>query len=95
MKNVLGTNYSKLLPISDSGLINGRGRFDCSLVGSDTTCNANADYATFRFQSEKTHRLRLINSGADGKSRRLLPAYHWPALIIAQAFKNLGLMIMS
>lgn len=68
--DVLGTDYSKLPPMSNSGLINGRGRFDCSLLPPGTPCNAENEYSVFRFQSNKIHRLRLMNHGADGKLAR-------------------------
>lgn len=80
--NVVGTDFSKIPPLSDNGLINGRGRFNCSTpsysnstdwLGSyfdsdlTWTCVDGAERSKFRFQSGKTHRLRLINQGADGK----------------------------
>jgi len=74
VESVLGTDYSKLPPISDSGLINGRGRFDCLLLAPGTPCNVASEYATFNFQSKKLHRLRLINHGADGKLARDYPS---------------------
>ncbi|KAK4447445.1 multicopper oxidase-domain-containing protein [Podospora aff. communis PSN243] len=57
--------------ISDNNLINGKMNFDCSTVdpGDDTPCNSNAGISKFKFQTGKTHRLRLINSGADGVQR--------------------------
>ena len=81
VSNVVGTDFSKIPPLSDNGLINGRGQFNCSIqsysnssewLGSDLksnltwTCVEGAERAKFRFQSGKTHRLRLINQGADG-----------------------------
>lgn len=62
-------------------MINGRGRFDCSSSSYDQgdeylssgfksdlvwTCVSGAEYSAFRFQSGKTHRLRLVNHGSDG-----------------------------
>lgn len=82
VSNVVGTNISVIPPTSDDGLINGRGRFNCSNpsysnstdwlgsnLGSDLTwtCVDGAERAKFRFQSGKTHRLRLMNIGADGR----------------------------
>ncbi|KAK3116893.1 hypothetical protein LTR53_002263 [Teratosphaeriaceae sp. CCFEE 6253] len=79
--DAVGTNYSLIPPTSDSVLINGRGQFDCSKksydnssewLGSDLssnltwTCVEDAPLAAFRFQSGKVHRLRLINTGANG-----------------------------
>ncbi|KAF2765492.1 multicopper oxidase [Teratosphaeria nubilosa] len=78
--DALGTNIQEA-PESDSVLINGRGRFDCSAtsfdkgntelsssVSSNTPwqCVDNAPYSQFRFQSGKTHLLRLVNHGANG-----------------------------
>lgn len=70
-------------PLSDAGLINGRGRFNCSnpsysnstdWLGSNLssnltwTCVDDAPLTSFSFQNSKTHRMRLMNTGADGKS---------------------------
>ncbi|KAL1836974.1 hypothetical protein VTJ49DRAFT_4424 [Mycothermus thermophilus] len=57
--------------VSDNNLINGKMHFDCSTVepGDTTPCTPNAGISKFRFQPGKTHRLRLINSGADGVQR--------------------------
>lgn len=77
-QNFQAPNLDGPPPTSDSGLINGRGRYDCSLVqenpatGEKPDCNPNAEYTTFRFQSGKKHRLRLINHGAAGEYPRLL-----------------------
>jgi len=56
---------------SDNNLINGKMHFDCSTVapGDLTPCVSNAGVSKFRFQTGKTHRLRLINSGGDGVQR--------------------------
>ena len=79
--DAVGTNYSVIPPTSDSVIINGRGRFNCSnpSYSSDSnwlalnwnsdikwTCVDNAPRSQFRFQSGKVHRLRLINHGANG-----------------------------
>ncbi|KXL41948.1 hypothetical protein M433DRAFT_59630 [Acidomyces richmondensis BFW] len=79
--DAVGTNLSLVPPTSDSNLINGRGRFNCSdpsfdknnqiLASNDQdnitwTCVDNAPLSAFRFESKKTHRLRLINHGANG-----------------------------
>lgn len=58
-------------PTSDNNLINGKMNFDCSKLNSSTyvngaDCTNNAGYSEFKFEAGKTHRLRLINSGADG-----------------------------
>jgi FtsP/CotA-like multicopper oxidase with cupredoxin domain len=56
---------------SDNNLINGKMTFDCSKVapGDETPCSSNAGISKFKFRTGKTHRLRLINSGADGIQR--------------------------
>ncbi len=56
---------------SDNNLINGKMNFDCSTVaaGDKTPCVNNAGISKFKFKKGKTHRLRLINSGADGVQR--------------------------
>ena len=51
---------------SDNNLINGKMNFDCSLVKDGSKCTNNAGISKFTFQTDKKHRLRLINSGADG-----------------------------
>ena len=57
--------------VSDNNLINGKMNFDCSTVaaGDKTKCTNGAGISKFRFQTGKTHRLRLINSGSDGVQR--------------------------
>ncbi|KAI1738146.1 multicopper oxidase-domain-containing protein [Xylaria scruposa] len=56
---------------SDNNLINGRMNFDCSTVdaGDTTKCTNDAELSKFKFQSGKAHRLRFINSGAEGVQR--------------------------
>lgn len=65
-----GTNQNPA-PKSDNNLINGKMNFDCSTVaaGDNTPCNNNAGISKFTFQTGKTHRLRLINAGAEGLQR--------------------------
>ncbi|KAK4184594.1 laccase lac5 [Podospora australis] len=57
--------------LSDNNLINGKMNFDCNTValGDKTPCVSNAGLSKFKFQSGKTHRLRLMNTGADGVQR--------------------------
>ncbi|KAI9827479.1 MAG: hypothetical protein M1832_004829 [Thelocarpon impressellum] len=56
-----------LAPNSDNNLINGKNSFDCSSLVNDTTpCTNDAGISKFKLTSGKTHRLRLINSGAEG-----------------------------
>lgn len=81
VENAVGTDLSVIPPMSDSVLINGRGRFDCGdrsydssseWLGSNLesnitwTCVEDAPLAAFRFTSGLVHRLRLINHGANG-----------------------------
>jgi FtsP/CotA-like multicopper oxidase with cupredoxin domain len=40
--------------------------FNCSRAPSGHLCTNNAGLSKFKFQTGKTHRLRLINSGAEG-----------------------------
>ncbi|KAK0628239.1 multicopper like protein [Bombardia bombarda] len=56
---------------SDNNLINGKMTFDCSTVapGDKTPCTDGAGISKFKFYTGKTHRLRLINSGANGIQR--------------------------
>lgn len=56
---------------STNNLINGKGNFDCATTkaGDRTPCHDNAGISKFRFERGKTHRLRLINSGAEGSQR--------------------------
>lgn len=57
--------------LSDNNLINGKMHFDCSTVaaGDTTPCTNSAGISKFKFQTGKTHRLRLINTGGDGVQR--------------------------
>ena len=56
-------------PFSDNNLINGKMNFDCTEPSVGGTCTSNAGLSKFRFQTGKAHRLRLINSGAEGIQR--------------------------
>ncbi|CAG8598139.1 14040_t:CDS:2, partial [Acaulospora colombiana] len=51
-------------PIPDNGLINGLGRFNCSLASEGSKCVNNSPLAKFTFESGKVYRLRIINSSA-------------------------------
>ena len=79
--DAVGTNFSVIPPMSDSGLINGRGRFDCSkpsysnssdwLASNiqsdlDWTCVDDAALSEFRFETGKIHKMRIMNVGANG-----------------------------
>jgi len=71
---------------SDNNLINGKANFNCSskAAGDDTPCTDNAGLAKFRFQSGKTHRLRLVNSGSEGVQRFSID--HHTLTVIANDF---------
>ncbi|KAL8740677.1 MAG: hypothetical protein Q9190_006646, partial [Brigantiaea leucoxantha] len=57
-------------PFSDNNLINGKMDYDCSLIpAGGPHCTPNAGIAKFNFTSGQTHRLRLINAGAEGLQR--------------------------
>jgi FtsP/CotA-like multicopper oxidase with cupredoxin domain len=79
--DAVGTDLSVIPPTSDNILINGRAKHDCSIRTYDDssqwiasnlesnitwTCVDNAPLSKFRFESGKTHRLRISNIGADG-----------------------------
>lgn len=80
--DAVGTDLSLIPPTSDSVLINGRNNFTCSDPSYDNgtyyvasninstldtyICREGAQLSQFRFQAGKTHRLRLVNHGADG-----------------------------
>ena len=57
------------IQFSDNNLIQGRNNFNCSIAaaaGDTTPCVSDAGIASFNFTAGKTHRLRLINAGAEG-----------------------------
>ncbi|EQL01739.1 ascorbase and Cu-oxidase [Ophiocordyceps sinensis CO18] len=56
---------------SNNTLINGKNNFDCSLLPPEdkTPCVSNAGISKFRFKRGKTHRLRLVNTGAEALQR--------------------------
>jgi len=56
-------------PFSDNNLINGKMAFDCSLAPVGVSCTPNAGISKFKFQKGKSHRLRLINAGAEALQR--------------------------
>ncbi|KAI9676974.1 MAG: hypothetical protein M1817_006813 [Caeruleum heppii] len=71
VEKVMGTEGgltipTPLAPNSDNNMINGKMNFDCTLVTDGTPCTSNAGISKFRLRAGKTHRLRLINSGAEG-----------------------------
>jgi FtsP/CotA-like multicopper oxidase with cupredoxin domain len=63
-------NYESFLPFSDNNLINGKMNYNCTLAAeAGRKCTPNAGVSKFRFQSGKKHRLRLMNTGAEGMQR--------------------------
>lgn len=66
LEGVVGTNLALVRPFSDNNLINGKNSYNCSLAPAGTVCTPDAGYSKFSFQTGKTHRLRLINSGSEG-----------------------------
>ncbi|KAK1853127.1 laccase-1 precursor [Colletotrichum chrysophilum] len=64
------TDENVTVPHSANQLINGMNPYDCSLSPyqfpsiTDATCHDNAPKPQFMFQTGKTHKLRLINTGA-------------------------------
>ncbi|KAK1994695.1 multicopper oxidase [Colletotrichum falcatum] len=70
LEDILKVGASGLV-FSVNNLINGKANFNCSSVdaGDTTKCTNNAGISKFKFQTGKTHRLRLINSGAEGTQR--------------------------
>jgi FtsP/CotA-like multicopper oxidase with cupredoxin domain len=54
-------------PMSNNNLINGKMNYPCQ--SNDTTCTPNAGVSKFKFESGKTYRIRLINSGAEGMQK--------------------------
>jgi len=56
-------------PFSDSNLINGKMTFNCTLAPVGVSCTPNAGISKFKFRSGNTHRLRLINAGAEAIQR--------------------------
>ena len=53
-----------LIPQSNNNLINGKMNYPCQ--NTTLPCTANAGVSKFRFQAGMKHRLRLINTSADG-----------------------------
>ena len=64
VQDITGTDLSKVRPASDSNLINGKGRFNCT--GVTGICSNDAPYSQFQVTSGKRYRLRLINTGSAG-----------------------------
>ena len=56
-------------PFSDNNLINGKMAYDCTKLTRNVSCTPNAGISKFKFEKGKTHRLRLINAGAEALQR--------------------------
>jgi FtsP/CotA-like multicopper oxidase with cupredoxin domain len=56
-------------PVADTNLISGKMQCDCSGTPAGRKCSKNAGLSSFRFQSGKKHRLRLINAGTDSSQQ--------------------------
>ena len=63
-----GYQIPPMFPNVDNNLINGKGIFDCS-AGDAGNCTPLAGLAKFKFQTNKVHRLRLINTGGEGTQK--------------------------
>ena len=67
-----GTTIGTNVVGSNNTLINGKMNYDCDLLANKTinrvdhSCTPNAGLSKFQFTAGKTHRLRLINAGAEG-----------------------------
>jgi hypothetical protein len=68
VKAVIGTDPATVIgsTVSDNILINGKNSFNCSLALEGQTCTPNAPLSEFRFETRKTHLLRIANGGSDG-----------------------------
>ncbi|KAG0214798.1 hypothetical protein BGX28_001433 [Mortierella sp. GBA30] len=65
----LSTNSQGTEPVPDNGLINGRHSFNCAmdsqaLFPTGSNCVSGAPMSVFDFKSDKTYRVRVINSGS-------------------------------
>lgn len=71
VEKVVNTDINKVIVFSDNNLIQGQNNFNCSNVtpGDKTPCKSNAGIPTFTLTPGKTHRLRLINAGAEGMQK--------------------------
>ncbi|KAI1826659.1 multicopper oxidase [Xylaria intraflava] len=57
-------DFNIYVPFSDNSLINGKSNYNCSMAAPNSTCYGNAGLAQFSLSPGKTHRLRLMNTGA-------------------------------
>ncbi|RPA99061.1 laccase 2 [Choiromyces venosus 120613-1] len=55
-----------LPPTADNGLINGKNKYDCALLGSiDPKCKNSGTRFETKFEAKKKHLLRIMNTGTD------------------------------
>jgi FtsP/CotA-like multicopper oxidase with cupredoxin domain len=59
------TNLTIFAPASDNQLMNGMNSFNCSLAPANSTCSDDMPKASLRFESGKTHKIRLINTSVE------------------------------
>ncbi|RKP15085.1 Cupredoxin [Piptocephalis cylindrospora] len=71
LKKLMSPESNGNTPTPDSGLINGKGRFNCSVLHTtnvttpvDGACNGKAPRETFRFVPGRRYRIRVINASA-------------------------------
>ena len=57
----LAPGYKGFNPIPDSGLISGKGRYNCSAAPEGSKCDSDAPLAVYKFEKGKKYRLRLIS----------------------------------
>ncbi|THU94130.1 hypothetical protein K435DRAFT_669017 [Dendrothele bispora CBS 962.96] len=64
--SVDGYDGTSAAPSPQSGLVNGQGRYNCSLLDSDddTSCTTPTSYPVFNVESNAKTRFRLINAGS-------------------------------
>ena len=63
---LVGDIYEKppLFVPSDTNLINGKSNLNCGSTTNASLCLEGDNYPRYKFETRKTHRLRLINAGA-------------------------------
>ena len=64
-----------LPPVSNNNLINGKMNYPCANA-TGLQCTPNAGISKFFFESGKSYRLRLINSGAEGMQKFSIDGYN-------------------
>ncbi|KAF3916539.1 Laccase-2 [Dactylellina cionopaga] len=63
---IMGNGTNLKPAISDNNLINGKMKYDCSLVTDGTPCLSTAGVSKFQFKPGKDHLLRVANTGSAG-----------------------------